>query len=802
MELFGGERGAGADKPQGPAAKIERALEEAVRARQEGRPEEAVALAEAAMSWLDAGSVRRELRVGIPRELGFALLLLGQAAKAREALLLALEQAAHDPTLSDSVRAGLAICELMAGSPERARQMLEGRGKNRRAALSALARIYLYEGNVQFAEQTLQEADQAPGGTTASGVLLPPATVMRCFAAVWGGRPDQARMLYDGVATRDNPMWELVRVALLRAIWVQGGDARYLSLALGTAEQLRFGEAPVGAPGFLPAVAAMHAACLSLTGETALAVEAADQALAMLTPAGGLVLPEWPRAAILCDLAMVYRDAGKAERWHKVLELWDPLGWAGWVERMELVGGPRIRGATTPDEAAPIQDASQGNFEALAIRLLEDPKNARLMALRAVGAAARALGVEWIDAEGKPLGRIGARPTEAADAGISGQPGSALPSGVDRVPLQGGEVLSFFKADRDALRALDRAALESLARVVRVRDTEARRVTELEGALVTAEAARKLAEERLEQVRRPGTDRGHGGRFPTVVGRSDKLRMALDRLGALTAQATHVVFDGPSGSGRRHLAQALFLATSEDPTGSTRAPALDCALVPADAQLGALEALEKLGQRTGTAIVIGAGELAPLAASWLLDRMAAPRPDGIRWALTLDQRDLGELATSLRKAAVTVNVPGLDERLEDLPLLVDHFAREVGKRPDDLSTATRSLLARRAWPGQVTELRATIRSAAARAGQGLIQPEHFERAEVRAATAGGEDPLALGYRDAVRDFQKGLLQRALEATAGHLGRAADLLGIPRAQLDKLAREHELGLDADATSTAG
>lgn len=790
MELFGGERGAGADKPQGPAAKIERALEEAVRARQEGRPEEAVTLTEAAMGWLDAGSVRRELRVGIPRELGFAQLLLGQAAKAREALLLALEQAAHDPALSDSVRAGLAICELMAGSPERARQMLEGRGRNRRAALSALARIYLYEGNVQLAEQTLQEADQAPGGTTASGVLLPPATVMRCFAAVWGGRPDQARMLYDGVSTRDNPMWELVRVALLRALWVQGGDARYLSLAVGSAEQLRFGEAPVGAPGFLPAVAAMHAACLALTGETALAVEAADQAFALLAPTGGLVLPEWPRAAILCDLAMVYRDAGKTERWHRVLELWDPLGWAGWAERMALVGGPRMRGATSPDEAAPIQDPSQGNFEALAIRLLEDPRNARLMALRAVGAAARALGVEWQDAEGQPLGRIGARATDPEG------------TGVERVPLQGGEVLSFFKADRDALRALDRAALESLARVVRVRDHEARRVVELEGALLTAEAARKLAEERLEQVRRPGTDRGHGGRFPTVVGRSDKLRMVLDRLGALATQATHVVFDGPPGSGRRHLAQALYLSTSDDPTGSTRAPALDCGLIPAEAQVAALESLEKLAQRTGTAIAIGAGALAPLAASWLLDRMAAPRPDGIRWALTLDARDKGELATALRKAAVNVNVPGLDERLEDLPLLADHFAREVGKRPDDLSTATRSLLARRAWPGQVAELRATIRIAAAKAGQGLIQPEHFERAEVRAPTGGGEDPLALGLRDAVRDFQRGLLQRALEATAGHLGRAADLLGITKTQLEKLAREHELGLDIDTSPTTG
>jgi len=787
MELFGGERGAGADKPAGPATKIERALEEAIQARNEGRPEAAVELAQAAMGWLDAGSVRRELRVGLPRELGFAQLLLGQAGKAREALLLALEQAAHDPVMSDPVRAGLATCELMAGSPERARQMLEGRGRNRRGALSALARIHLYEGNIQAAEAALQEAEQAPGGTTASGILLPPATVMRCFGAVWGGRPEQARMLYDGVSTRDNPMWELVRVALLRALWVQSGDARYLSLALATAEQLRFGEAPVGAPGFVPAVAAMHAGCLSLTGETTMAVAAADHALANLAPVGGLVLPEWPRAAIICDLAMVYRDAGQTERWQKVLALWDPLAWASWEARMQLIAGPRMRLAMAPETVAVIDDGHHGNFEALAVRLLEDPRNARLMALRAVGANARALGVEWLDAEGKALGRIGAKPIDAAD--------------VDRIPLQGGEVISFFKADRNALRELDRAALEALARVVRVREGEARRIAELEDALTTADAARKLSEERLEQVRRPGTDRGHGGRFPTVVGRSERLRAVLDRLGALASLEAHVIFEGSPGSGRRHLAQALFLANSDDPTGSTRAPALDVALVPPDAQVAALELLEKKG-KLGMAIVIGAERLSPLAATWLGERMAAPSPEGIRWALTLDARDQGTIGAALRDKGVVVRVPGLDERLEDLPLLVDHFAREVGKRQDDVSTASRAVLARKAWPGQVAELRTTLRTAAARAGQGLIQPEHFERAQAQTtSTFQGEDPLALGYRDAVKAFQKDLVQRALEATAGHLVRASDLLGIPKAQLEKLARDLDVGLDtADVIKT--
>src|SRR5690349_23393768 len=62
----------------------------------------------------------------------------------------------------------------------------------------------------------------------------------------------------------------------------------------------------------------------------------------------------------------------------------------------------------------------------------------------------------------------------------------------------------------------------------------------------------------------------------------------------------------------------------------------------------------------------------------------------IRWALTLDARDLGPTATAFRQKAIVVPVAGLDERLEDLPLLIDHFAREVGKRPDRKSTRLNS----------------------------------------------------------------------------------------------------------------
>ncbi|MFO0751281.1 MAG: helix-turn-helix domain-containing protein [Myxococcota bacterium] len=774
--LFG--QGTPPERQQSAAAKVERAVEEAIAARSAGRPEEAVEKTEAALSWLDAGQVRRELRVAVPRELGLGHLLLGHASKAREALLLALEQAAHDPVLSDPVRAALATLELMAGMPERAKQMLEGRGRNRRATLSAIARIHLYEGQTAAAEAALQEADQAPGGTTASGILHPPATVLRCFASIWGRRPDQARMLYDGVASRDNPMWELVRIALLRALWAQSGDGRWLQLAIGQAEQLRFAEHPPAAPGFMPAVLAQHAACLALVGELALAVEAADQAMTALGVPGALSLPEWPRQAVLADCALVFRDANDRERWGKVLAQWDALAWAEWAERMALVSGARAFHATAADEEKPVQ-GDGGSLESLALRLLEDPRNPRLAALRSVGAAASALGVEWTDAAGEVLGRIGARATDV--------------TAVETVKLGDGSVLSFYKAQRDAVRALDRSALDALARVVSLREEETRKLGQLHDLMTTAEAARRVAEERLEQVRRPGTDKGHGGRFPTVVGRSDRLRLVLDRLATLATTTLPVLLEGAPGSGRRHLAQALYLCGSDDPTGSSRAPMLDVALVPWGDQIAALE---RLSAKTDMAIVANAGELGPEAATWLAERLASPGTT--RWVATLSDRATGAVADALRLAftAGHVRVPGLDERLEDLPILIDQFLREAGRRPDDLSTAARAVLARRPWSGHVHEVRSVIRGAVVRAAGGAIQPEHVERHQASGAVATGEDPLLLGWSEALRAFQKDLLVRALEATAGHRGRAADMLGLGRDKLVRLAKEHDLDAVGD------
>jgi hypothetical protein len=73
-----------------------------------------------------------------------------------------------------------------------------------------------------------------------------------------------------------------------------------------------------------------------------LAIEAADEAFAAL---GALSLPEWPRLAVLHDLAVVYRDGDRPERWQRVLDAVGDSPRAAWPERMRLMSGPRAQGA-------------------------------------------------------------------------------------------------------------------------------------------------------------------------------------------------------------------------------------------------------------------------------------------------------------------------------------------------------------------------------------------------------------------------------------------------------------------------
>lgn len=161
-----------------------------------------------------------------------------------------------------------------------------------------------------------------------------------------------------------------------------------------------------------------------------------------------------------------------------------------------------------------------------------------------------------------------------------------------------------------------------------------------------------------------------------------------------------------------------------------------------------------------------------------------------------------------RLAVYPLRVPPLRERREDIPLLAAHFLdlsrRRLGLGPLRLSPDARTKLAESDWPGNVRELenvvsRAVIRAASGRKDRGpLILEEHlFEVGPgrprpVRSFSSEPQEPGgARTLQERTRDFQRMLIEQALEKAEGNWAQAARALGMHRSNLHHLARR--LGL---------
>jgi DNA-binding NtrC family response regulator len=143
-----------------------------------------------------------------------------------------------------------------------------------------------------------------------------------------------------------------------------------------------------------------------------------------------------------------------------------------------------------------------------------------------------------------------------------------------------------------------------------------------------------------------------------------------------------------------------------------------------------------------------------------------------------------------RLDVLRINIPPLQEHLEDLPELTDHLLKRIaGDRPSRIDPDALALLARHDWPGNVRELHHTLERAY------LIGAGHIT-SEILSTEIGGPDPNQRlpvgGFQAAIDHAEKQLLQDALRNSAGNKSAAATALGMkPSTFRDKLAK-HGLG----------
>lgn len=145
-----------------------------------------------------------------------------------------------------------------------------------------------------------------------------------------------------------------------------------------------------------------------------------------------------------------------------------------------------------------------------------------------------------------------------------------------------------------------------------------------------------------------------------------------------------------------------------------------------------------------------------------------------------------------RISTLTLNIPPLRERLEDLPIITDklleQFSWEMKRGPLRISDNARLELRQYSWPGNIRELRNVLERAALLSDDRVIDKTglEFEFSERQAlASDVGMKNLTL------KEMEKRHIAQALELEGGRVTRTAKLLGMPRSSLYAKMREHGL-----------
>jgi DNA-binding NtrC family response regulator len=143
-----------------------------------------------------------------------------------------------------------------------------------------------------------------------------------------------------------------------------------------------------------------------------------------------------------------------------------------------------------------------------------------------------------------------------------------------------------------------------------------------------------------------------------------------------------------------------------------------------------------------------------------------------------------------RVAGVVLDVPGLIERLSDIPLLLDHFLCLLGRPPLHLEKL--GPLAEYPWQGNVRELKRAVERAVFMAGERTITREDIEDALTVLQVPASADRADRRLQPrSLRDLERAHIVAILDETGGNAGAAAVILGLSRSQVYR--RMQELGI---------
>lgn len=342
----------------------------------------------------------------------------------------------------------------------------------------------------------------------------------------------------------------------------------------------------------------------------------------------------------------------------------------------------------------------------------------------------------------------------------------------------------------------------------------------------------QLRRENLSLRRRIEEERSQRGAF---IGNSEGMQRVRGMIEKVAETDATVLVRGESGTGKELVARELHERNSVRSNGAF--VAVNCAALPSELieselfghEKGAFTgaATRRLGKfeqaSSGTLFLDEIGDMSANVQAKLLRALEERKIErlGGNESIPVDVRIIsathrpleqeitaGNFRADLfyRLRVVTIDIPPLRDRREDIPLLAETFTRAAAERYGlPLRQVGQSALRRLVdydWPGNVRELKNTIERAAIMAeGEELrsqdlpdeITPGMEKAIPAEAPTEGGLNvPFTAEFREDRKEFERRYISRCLEHTGGNVTRAAEILGMHRQSLQHKLRQLGLG----------
>ncbi len=315
-------------------------------------------------------------------------------------------------------------------------------------------------------------------------------------------------------------------------------------------------------------------------------------------------------------------------------------------------------------------------------------------------------------------------------------------------------------------------------------------------------------------------------RFGAIIGRSSRMRQVFDLIIQAAPSRTTILVNGESGTGKELVARALHQNSARADrafitvnSGNLPPDLLESNLFGhvKGAFTGAVypkKGLFELADK-GTIFFDEIGNI-PLETQAKLLRVIQEREfmrlGGVE-TIKVDVRIIAATNVDLRRMmeegkfredlyyrlhVITVQLPALRERKDDIPLLVQHFLEKYGEENNkhlDLTADALDLLQEYDWPGNVRELenvieRAVVLSTGAKIDADLV-PDHVRSSKRFQMPQFVVPPEGISLKEVITDFEKRLIESTLEAAGGVQKRAAELLHIKATTLNEMFKRYDI-----------